>query len=135
MIRSAVICSVLTLLLASEGASEVAHGCPQIISKAEWGGGSATAVTRVNASLPYVLIHHTATAQCRDRAACQAQLAAMQREHVKRKWDDIGYNFLVDPAGNVYEGRGWGVKGAHSPQFNTKSVGISLIGNYMSKSI
>lgn len=50
-----------------------------------------------------------------------------------KQWEDIGYNFLVGEDGNVYEGRGWGVKGAHSIPYNGKSMGICMIGNFESK--
>lgn len=50
-------------------------------------------------------------------------------------WNDIGYNFLVGEDGNIYEGRGWGKKGAHSKSFNGKSIGICIIGDYSSKRI
>jgi N-acetylmuramoyl-L-alanine amidase len=39
------------------------------------------------------------------------------------EWDDIGYNFIVGEDGNVYEGRGWGIVGAHAPGFNSYSLG------------
>ena len=49
-------------------------------------------------------------------------------------WNDIGYNFLVDKYGQVFEGRFGGmtrnVIGAHAEGFNTGSVGVALIGNY-----
>lgn len=51
-----------------------------------------------------------------------------------REWDDIGYNFLIGEDGNVYEGRGWGVKGAHFPAYNPRSLGICFIGSFDSKS-
>ena len=48
-------------------------------------------------------------------------------------WNDIGYNFLVDKYGQVFEGRYGGVErnviGAHAEGFNTGSVGIALLGN------
>ena len=49
-------------------------------------------------------------------------------------WDDIGYNFLVDACGQVFEGRYGGIDknvvGAHSGGFNTGTMGVSLIGTY-----
>lgn len=58
----------------------------------------------------------------------------MQTFHIEtRKWDDIGYNFLIGCDGNVYEGRGWGVEGSHTFKYNKLSIGISFIGCFMRK--
>ncbi|MEU2948423.1 peptidoglycan-binding domain-containing protein [Nocardiopsis alba] len=43
-------------------------------------------------------------------------------------WADIGYNFLVDRSGTVYEGRGWTVAGAHAAPHNTSHIGVCFIG-------
>lgn len=60
--------------------------------------------------------------------------SCFKNEHMNNKgWSDIGYNFVIGEDGNVYEGRGWGKKGAHSIPFNSKSIGICIIGNYSSK--
>lgn len=45
-----------------------------------------------------------------------------------RGWTDVGYNFLVDRQGNVYEGRGWLVVGAHAAPHNTSHIGVCFIG-------
>ena len=47
-----------------------------------------------------------------------------------RGWGDIGYNYLVDPQGTVYEGRAGGtdVVGHHSYPFDVGSVGVGLLG-------
>jgi len=45
-----------------------------------------------------------------------------------RGWSDIGYNFLVDVRGRIYEGRGWLVVGAHAPDHNTSGIGVCMIG-------
>lgn len=50
-----------------------------------------------------------------------------------KNWEDIGYTFLVGEDGNIYEGRGWGKHGAHSIPYNSKSIGICMIGNFNSK--
>ena len=43
-------------------------------------------------------------------------------------WADIGYNFLVDRSGKIYEGRGWTVAGAHAAPHNTTHIGVCFIG-------
>jgi len=48
-------------------------------------------------------------------------------------WADIGYNFLVDEGGRVYEGRGWDTVGAHVYGHNSRSIGISFIGSFVSR--
>lgn len=48
-----------------------------------------------------------------------------------RKWDDIGYNFLIGDDGYVYEGRGWNHQGAHTKGFNSRSLGVSFIGHFV----
>jgi hypothetical protein len=60
----------------------------------------------------------------------------MQAYHMDtRGWSDIAYNFLVDRFGTIWEGRGGGmtnaVIGAHAMGFNTGSVGVSVIGNFV----
>lgn len=48
-----------------------------------------------------------------------------------RHWDDIGYNFMIGCDGNVYEGRGWAVVGAHTLGWNKCAIGISFVGCFM----
>jgi uncharacterized protein with LGFP repeats len=65
---------------------------------------------------------------------------AIELYHVKGNgWNDIGYNFLVDKYGQIFEGRYGGmtraVIGAHSQGFNTGSVGVAVIGDYTSTGI
>ena len=54
-----------------------------------------------------------------------------QTFHIESKgWDDIAYNFLVGGDGLIYEGRGWDIEGAHTFNYNYKSIGISFIGTF-----
>ncbi|TMW41483.1 hypothetical protein DOY81_013436 [Sarcophaga bullata] len=58
----------------------------------------------------------------------------IQSFHVDTQgWNDIAYNFLIGSDGNIYEGRGWGVEGAHTFSFNNRSIGISFIGCFINK--
>ncbi len=48
-------------------------------------------------------------------------------------WDDIGYNWLVDPNGVIYEGRGSRVQGSHFSCMNSYTLGICMIGNFVNQ--
>jgi hypothetical protein len=65
----------------------------------------------------------------------QARIRSIYYYHtVIRGWGDIGYHFIIDPLGNVYEGRSGGdrVTGAHVAWNNEGSIGVALMGNYNS---
>ncbi|XP_046831405.1 peptidoglycan recognition protein 3-like [Vespa crabro] len=106
---------------------------PNIISRQQWGARSPKTTTRplrINPP-PYVIIHHSDTVSCNTQAICQARVRSFQNYHMDtKKWNDIGYNFLVGEDGNVYEGLGWGKHGSHSIPYNSKSIGICIIGNF-----
>ncbi|XP_073813576.1 peptidoglycan-recognition protein SC2-like [Musca autumnalis] len=118
--------SVLAVLFCAQAVFGVT-----IISKSEWGGAAATSKTSLANGLSYAVIHHTAGAYCSTKAACIQQMKNIQDYHQKTLgWADIGYNFLIGGDGNIYEGRGWNVLGAHATNWNSKSIGISFMGNY-----
>ncbi|MFF4273135.1 FG-GAP-like repeat-containing protein [Streptomyces sp. NPDC001536] len=112
---------------------------PPVITQAEWGAstdydGTPGYGTEIKAAV----IHHTGmdsdnTLSCADS---RARLRSIQQEHFARGYYDIGYNFVVDKCGQIFEGRSGGmdlpVIGAHDVGFNTNTVGISYIGNYES---
>ncbi len=47
-------------------------------------------------------------------------------------WDDIGYNWLIDPNGVIYQGRLDNYQGAHFSCINENTIGICMIGDYTS---
>jgi hypothetical protein len=82
-----------------------------------------------------VFVHHTDSPNgydCADTPRIIAYLYAGQTG--ARQWDDIGYNFLVDRCGTIYEGRAGGVDravtGAHTQGFNHRTAGIAAIGTF-----
>ncbi len=55
----------------------------------------------------------------------------IQRLHMsERGFADIGYHFLIDGLGQLYEGRPVSVRGAHVGGFNTGLIGVCLLGNF-----
>ncbi len=55
----------------------------------------------------------------------------IQQKHMRDKgYADIGYHFVIDDAGRIYEGRKLNVRGAHTGGHNTGTVGIVLMGNF-----
>jgi len=114
-------------------------GSPPIISRAAWGANEAIrrAPPRYADSVKFALVHHTAGANAYTRMQSPAIVRGIEVYHVKGNgWNDIGYNFLVDKYGQVFEGRYGGVDrnviGAHAEGFNTGSVGVAVLGSYSS---
>ncbi|EDS27550.1 peptidoglycan recognition protein-lc [Culex quinquefasciatus] len=78
-----------------------------------------------------VIISHTTTEECNTQSACLYRVRFIQNHHIgAENYGDIGYNFLIGGDGNVYEGRGWLKVGAFVRGQNSKSIGITFIGDY-----
>jgi len=117
-------------------------GAPTIVPRSGWNADET--IRRANPSfapvLRLALVHHTAGANGYSAAQSPAIVRAIQLYHVKGNgWNDIGYNFLVDRFGQVFEGRYGGIErnvvGAHAEGFNTGSVGVALLGEYGSLAV
>ena len=86
-------------------------------------------------SVERVYVHHTAIFPHYTPDEVDDLVRAMCVFHVERRgFDDLGYNFLIDAYGRIYQGRAGGILrpviGAHASGFNTGSAGIALIGNF-----
>lgn len=83
-----------------------------------------------------VVVHHTATAN--QEANPAATVRSVYYYHaVTQGWGDVGYNYLIDWRGNVYEGRkgGHAVEAGHAYGHNSASIGIACLGTYTGQSI
>ena len=112
-------------------------GSPPLLGREAWGANEAIrrAPPSYAASVQFALVHHTAGSNSYTAAQSAAIVRGIEVYHVKGNgWNDIGYNFLVDKYGQVFEGRYGGadknVIGAHAEGFNTGSVGIAVLGTY-----
>ncbi|MEU1625658.1 peptidoglycan recognition protein [Streptomyces sp. NPDC020096] len=82
-----------------------------------------------------IFVHHTATGNGYRCSDVPRIIRGIYRYHVRsRGWRDIGYNFLVDKCGTIYEGRAGGVDravmGAHTLGFNKNTAGVALVGTF-----
>jgi hypothetical protein len=118
-------------------------GSPLIITRASWRADERIRRRKKPAyadTVRFAVVHHTVGTNSYSRAQSASIVRGIERYHVLANgWDDIGYNFLVDKYGQIFEGR-WGgvdrnVVGAHAQGFNQGSVGVALMGTYDSSSI
>ncbi|MGX1758773.1 peptidoglycan recognition protein family protein [Streptomyces lydicus] len=110
---------------------------PRIVTRAGWG---ADEDLREKAfiytdTVRAAFVHHSGSGNDYSCDEAPALIRAMYRFHVKSNgWRDIGYNFLIDKCGTVYEGRAGGVAkpvmGAHTLGFNADSTGIAVLGTF-----
>lgn len=117
------------------------------VTREEWGAPSYSLWYPDFSKINRVVVHHTATSV--DSANPANTVRAVYNEHkircsnnsgyypgncgINETWSDIGYNYLIDQYGTVYEGRAGGntVIGAHAIP-NSGAIGIALLGNYTS---
>src|SRR5205823_10389073 len=117
-----------------------AANAPTIITRAEWGANEAIRRNRkkgpkIADNVHIAIVHHTAGTNNYSRSQSAAIVRGIETYHVLGNgWDDIGYNFLVDKYGQVFEGRYGGMEkagvGAHAMGFKLGAVGVALLGNY-----
>ena len=111
---------------------------PEFVSRKDWGCPQDEHVSsRSLTDVTHLIVHHSAgSTNASDFAAI---VLAYWDYHVNgHGWDDIGYNWLVDPNGVLYKGRAWksatdeNIRGAHNSGKNSNTAGICFIGNYVS---
>jgi uncharacterized protein (TIGR03437 family) len=109
---------------------------PAVISRTDWGCPDGQQQHRGAPSyttVTHLIVHHTATGN--DATDWPAIVRSIWNFHVfTNGWSDLGYNYLIDPSGQIYEGRAGGdnVLGAHFSCANSGTMGISMLGNFTS---
>jgi hypothetical protein len=127
---------------AARGARAVAAarsvgGSPPIVPRSAWDphDDCRPRVPARYGRIDFAVVHHTeslAGYSPTQSAALVLGICLFHRDG--NKWNDIGYDYLVDRYGTVFEGRAGGVDepviGAHSGGWNTLSTGVAMIGSY-----
>ena len=120
---------------------------PNIVTRAQWGANESwrDATPRMGSSIIAGFIHHTATTSTYTPEQAPGQMRNLYAYFTKSlQYADMGYNFLVDKYGTIYEGRAGctvatmdtcdgpslPVQGAHTAGMNEDTFAISVIGNF-----
>ncbi len=111
---------------------------PPVVSRTAWGcpDGQDSRVSPAYRYATHMVVHHTAgSSRLRSgETNWSDRVRAIWSFHtITRGWGDIGYNYIIDPSGVIYEGRAGGENavGFHDTA-NYGSMGVSLIGTYES---
>ncbi len=114
-----------------------ARPVPRMFTRAAWGADESIVkgAPEYTGPVDAFFVHHTATGNGYSCAQSASIVRGIQAYQVRsRGWDDIGYNFLVDRCGRIFEGRGGGVGrsvlGAHTMGFNANASAIAVIGTH-----
>lgn len=110
---------------------------PGIVTRGGWGADESLRekgfvyTDKVDAAF----VHHSATGNNYTCAQAPSVIRGIYRYHTESMgWRDIGYNFLVDKCGTIYEGRAGGVAnpvmGAHTLGFNSNTAGVAVLGTF-----
>ncbi|MGA5701547.1 N-acetylmuramoyl-L-alanine amidase [Peterkaempfera bronchialis] len=110
---------------------------PTIVTRAGWRADEKlrSGDPEYTGTVKVVFVHHTVTGNDYDCSESDAIIRSIYRYHVESNgWRDIGYNFLVDKCGTIFEGRAGGVDrpvmGAHTLGYNNDSTGVAALGTF-----
>lgn len=104
-----------------------------LLSRSKWSRGNPIPTRMDNmAPVRYLTVHHEGMDPFRysDMRSTAARIEKIRKAHRGRGWGDIGYHFIVDRGGRVWEGRPLRYQGAHVKDKNFANIGILALGNF-----
>ncbi len=111
-------------------------GQPPIIAREAWSHGAPPKVPPGYGTIKLAFVHHTENPNGYSAAEVPAMLLAIYQFHrFVRGWNDIGYNFVIDLFGRIWEARKGGIDqavvGAQAGGYNLESTGVAVLGSFM----
>ena len=108
---------------------------PGLVSRDAWARGTPVpALMNRMTPVRHITIHHDGMppVSLNSRAQIAARIEVIRAGHRAKGWGDIGYHFIVDPQGAVWQGRPLLWQGAHVKDRNQGNVGVLVLGNFES---
>lgn len=111
-----------------------APGLPSgVIARREWtSAGPILPLINPMNGVNRITVHHSGViaASVRSKADSARMLESIRRGHTSQQWADIGYHYIIDPQGRVWEGRSARYQGAHVKENNEHNLGIMCLGDF-----
>jgi N-acetylmuramoyl-L-alanine amidase-like protein len=106
---------------------------PGVVPRSQWARyGPNVRLADPMVRIQRITVHHDGMPPVRiaTMAAAAARIELIRRGHRGKGWADIGYHYIVDPQGRVWEGRPITLQGAHVKNQNPHNLGILVLGNF-----
>ncbi len=106
---------------------------PGVIPRSRWTQSrTIAALANPMNGISRITVHHTAVVSTSVRTESDAitMINSTRNAHLRRGWADIGYHYVIDPQGRIWEGRPLSWQGAHVEATNEHNLGIVLLGNF-----
>lgn len=111
-----------------------------VLPRSAWTGAGVARPKNINPmnGVRRITIHHDGMNAFSSTylADSARRIEQVRQSHIQRKaksgerWADIGYHYVIDPAGRVFEARSSQYQGAHVEDQNENNLGIMVLGNY-----
>lgn len=106
---------------------------PGVLGRDQWAKGApAPELMDRLGGVRYITIHHDGMNPFYgdDAGAAADRIELIRRSHRGKGWGDIGYHFVVDRGGRVWQARSLSYQGAHVKDYNELNIGIMALGNF-----
>jgi hypothetical protein len=119
----------------------VTAGLTNALARTSWAKGNPIPARMNRMTTPTkITIHHDGMSPFTgtSRSSVAARIELIRTSHLKRdggnRWGDIGYHFVVDRAGRVWQARPVSYQGAHVKNHNEGNIGVLCLGNFEEQS-
>ncbi|GAB4386722.1 MAG: hypothetical protein Kow0022_16570 [Phycisphaerales bacterium] len=104
-----------------------------VIPRTQWAKfGPDVSLAEPMGYIDRITVHHDGMppTYLRGMDQCARQIETIRRGHRSNGWADIGYHYVIDPDGRIWEGRPIQLQGAHVRAYNPHNMGILVLGNF-----